>query len=307
MMRCSASPIQYALLLVAVTVSFAATPVSAQGLVEYEFAGVVTDDTGKLGVFGPPLSVQVGQPFTGRFSYMIGPGNPDQLPADAELGTYNLVDFQLDQAVVPITPLAVIIMHRAGLPTLDPLPPDPGLDRFSVVGTFPFDDGFKVVSLSLSGPYESVFTDDSLPLSITLGQFPDAKIVQAIRVIGLAPDGQSQIDAGQLNSLVRIPEPSSQLLAIGCLAIAFLARADLVRNCLLRRFPPLPPGEAASYQAVRVLPRYPRLPPPAPDSSTCLRAPMSNRHESMTAAFDCQADCRCRIRSSMPRARVAHR
>jgi hypothetical protein len=224
MMRCSARLIQFALLLVlAVTVSFAATPVSAQGLVEYEFAGVVTDDTGKLGVFGPPLSVHVGQPFTGRFSYMIGPGNPDQLPADAELGTYNVVDFQLDQAVVPITPLAVIITHRAGLPTLDPLPPDLGLDRFSVVGTFPFDDGFKVVSLSLSGPYESVFTDDSLPLSITLGDFPDAKIVQAIRVVGLAPDGQSQIDAGQLSSLVRIPEPSSLLLAIGCLAIAFLA------------------------------------------------------------------------------------
>jgi hypothetical protein len=246
-MRCSVGPIQFALPLLAVTVLIAATSLPAQGLVEYEFTGEVTDNTGNLGVFGQPFTVQVGQPFTGRFSYMTGLGNPDQLPADAELGTYNLVDFQLDQAVVPITPLAVVITHRAGLPTLFPLPPDPGLDRLSVVGTFPFDDGFKVVSLSLSGPYESVFPDDSLPLNITLGEFTDAKIVQSVRVIALAPDGQSQIDAGQLASLMRIPEPNSLLLAFGCLTIASLVpRRSRLGNVSVADAAPLPPGRRSA-------------------------------------------------------------
>jgi len=200
----------------------------AQGLVEYRFSGVVTDNTGNLGIFGLPSSVTLGQSFTGRFSYLTGPGNPDQLPADVERGLYNLVDFQLDQAIVAITPGALLITHRAGLPTLDPLPPDPGLDRFSVVGTFPFDDGFKPVTLSLSGPFESVFTDDSLPASITLGDFPDAKIVQSIRVIGLAPDGQSLIDEGDLVTLSRVPEPDALLLALlSLLAATLMSRRGL--------------------------------------------------------------------------------
>jgi hypothetical protein len=73
-----------------------------------------------------------------------------------------------------------------------------------------------------------VFTDDSLPASITLGDFPDAKIVQSIRVIGLAPDGQSLIDEGDLVTLSRVPEPNALLLALlSLLAATLMSRRSL--------------------------------------------------------------------------------
>src|SRR5687768_10921684 len=72
------------LLAVAVLASVT-TPAHAQGLVQYEFTGFVTDNSGNLGIFGPISGVQINDLFTGRFSYMTGPGNPDQQPADPEL------------------------------------------------------------------------------------------------------------------------------------------------------------------------------------------------------------------------------
>jgi len=99
----------------------------------------VTDNSGNLGIFGRPGTVQVNDVFTGRFSYLTGPGNPDQLPGDPEPGGYNVVDFAIDQSAVPITPVVVAVRHIRGVPTLPPLPPDLGTDGFSVAGTFPLD------------------------------------------------------------------------------------------------------------------------------------------------------------------------
>jgi hypothetical protein len=183
-------------------------------LVQYEFAGKVTDTSGKLGVLGPLATLQLGDVFTGRFSYETGAGNPDQEPGDPELGAYSPVEFVIDQAVVPITPSRVGIVHRPPLATLPPEPPDLGDDTFIVAGTFLAGVDLKVVSLSLGAPFEAVFSDDSLPNSLALGDFSDSQIVRAIRVIGLAPDGKSQIDSGQLTSLVRVPEPFTAVMAL---------------------------------------------------------------------------------------------
>ncbi len=190
----------------------------AQGLVEFEFAGVVSDDTGNLGVFGSPPSTAINDPFTGRFSYMTGPGNPDQTPGDAKIGQYNLVAFELDQAVVAITPAGIVVQHDPGLPSLDPMAPPPGFDRFSVVGTF--SDGMvnRPVVLRLEAPYGAAFADDSLPTSLSLSDFTEQHNVQAIRVIGLM-GGTSQIDAGQLTSLMQVPEPTASGLACGMLSL----------------------------------------------------------------------------------------
>jgi hypothetical protein len=72
----------------------------------------------------------------------------------------------------------------------------------------------KSVSLSLEAPYQAVFADDTLPMALTLGDFTDLHIVQSIRVLGFAPDGMSQIDEGQLTSLVKVPEPTSVVLML---------------------------------------------------------------------------------------------
>ena len=149
--------------LAAATGLLVAVPTYAQGLVEYRFTGVVTDNTGNLGVFGPFNTVQVGNLFSGRFSYMTGPGNPDQEMGDPEFGLYDLLDFVLDQSVVSMTPFGIGVTHEPGMPTLDPLPPDLGTDRFSIVGTFMTGQEIRPVTLRLTAPYQTVFTDDSLP------------------------------------------------------------------------------------------------------------------------------------------------
>jgi len=198
----------------------------AQGLVQYEFSGVVTDNSGNLGVFGPLGGVQINDVFTGRFSYMTGPGNPDQQPADPQLGAYNAVGFDIDQSFVTIAPFGIAVRHQPGVLTLPPLPPDLGLDGFTAVGTFTLGMDTRPVSLRLEAPYETVFTDDSLPTSLTLSDFTDTAIVRSIRVLGLEP-GTSQIDEGRLTSLVLVPEPPSAFLALLLLCAAGLMRALL--------------------------------------------------------------------------------
>jgi hypothetical protein len=187
-----------------------------QGLVEYRFTGVVTDNTGGLGIFGFPGTVQIGDDFSGRFSYLTGPGNADQDPGDATIGIYDVADFAIDQAFVSIVPFVIGVTHRPGLPTLPPTPPDVGADVFTVAGLFSIGPDLETrpVSLLLQGPYQSVFTDDSLPADLSLSDFTNSQIVRSIRVLGIGPDGMSQIDEGQLTSLVKIPEPSSLSLAL---------------------------------------------------------------------------------------------
>jgi hypothetical protein len=169
--------------------------------------------------------VQINDAFTGRFSYLAGPGNPDQMPADPKLGAYNVLDFIIDQSAVSITPLAAVVRHEPGLPTLPPLPPDLGTDSISIAGTFLSGGLTRVVSLRLVAPYEAVFTDDSLPASLALADFPDEQSVISIRVLGLPPDGMSQIDAGQLTSLTLVPEPGTfALLLLPAIGIAMTLR-----------------------------------------------------------------------------------
>jgi hypothetical protein len=199
-------------------------PGRAQGLVEFEFAGVVTDDTGNLGVFGSPPTTAINDPFSGRFSYTMGPGNPDQAPGDPKIGQYSLVAFELDQAVVAISPASIVVQHDPGLPQLDPMAPPAGFDRFGVVGTFSDGVTNRSVVLRLEAPYGAAFADDSLPANLSLSIFTDQSNVQAIRVIGLM-GGSSQIDAGQLTSLVQVPEPSVSCLAYGLAALLTVNRA----------------------------------------------------------------------------------
>jgi hypothetical protein len=193
-------------------VATAASPGFAQALVQYEFTGVVTDDTGNLGVFGSPLSVNINDSFTGRFSYQTGSANPDQLPGDATLGQYLLAAFEIDQAIVPLTPSRIIVQHDPGPAVIDPMAPPSGVDRIVFAASFPDGMLTRMVTLILKAPYNAALANDSLPGSLSLAAFPSEQSVQAIRVVGLM-GSSSQIDEGQLTSLTAVPEPANLLLA----------------------------------------------------------------------------------------------
>jgi hypothetical protein len=203
-------------------------------LIQFEFQGVVTNNTGDLGVFGPLSSVNIGDIITGRLSYETGPGNPDQQPGDSNIGLYDLLEFVIDQAVVPITPDGILVFRAPPVPQLDPnAPPDPGSDLFRAVGAFESGGDGYVVALTLAAAFGAVFPDDVLPASLALGAFTDARNVRAIRTSGLG-SLLGQIDEAELVPLTSVPEPSSLvLLSIGASGLALLRRRGLA-VCLTR-------------------------------------------------------------------------
>jgi hypothetical protein len=200
-----------------------ASPARATTLV-FAFEGVVTTLTADHGLFGAPGAVKIGQLVTGHFSYEVGPGNPDRVPADPEMGFYTLTDFVVDQAVASSSPpVGVGTRHQPGLPTLPPAPPDPGLDRFSVVAQ---SDSYPTVSLVLEGPFGSAFVDDALPTSLDLADFPDGAYVRGLVALGIFP-APSIEDVAMLTSLERVPEPGAGLAA-GAALVTLGARLRLL-------------------------------------------------------------------------------
>jgi hypothetical protein len=167
------------------------------------------------GLFGAPGTVQLGDPFTGRFSYDASPSNPDQLPEDPEVGRYDVLTLTIDQAVIPLTSLtAVSIVHEPGLATLPPAPPDLGRDRFAVSAT---SEPYPLVTVQLRGPFDSAFSDDSLPIALDLADFPEDAFVQGLTAAGLFPNPSIE-DVGSITSLQLVPEAGANALRSGALA-----------------------------------------------------------------------------------------
>jgi hypothetical protein len=195
----------------------AAAPAAAE-LVTFSFTGFVATLTGDAGLFGPPGEVPIEQPFSGSFSYEVGAGNPDQSPGDPEVGRYGLADLVVDQAAIPLATLeGVSVVHQPGGPTLPPADPDPGRDWLFANATAA---GYTAVRLRLQGPYESAFSDDSLPTALDLADFPDVAVVHGIVSAGLPPNPAVE-DVGVITALWRVPEPGRA--ALGAIAIAALA------------------------------------------------------------------------------------
>ena len=209
------------LLLLAFTLA-ASSPALAAPILTFAFQGVVTELTANAGLFGMPGTVNVGDPFSGQFSYDRGPGNPDQVPADAELGGYDLLSFTIDQSVLPLTPFAAVVRHIPPILTLPPLPPDPGTDAFSVRSA-PLSGYPNGVSLRLEAPFGAVFSDDSLPADLSLASFTLSAGVYGIVALGIFPT-PSIWDVGQLTSLVRVPEPGLLPLFVFAAALAAAVR-----------------------------------------------------------------------------------
>jgi hypothetical protein len=196
-------------------------------ILEFEFEGMVTILTADDGLFGATGTVQIGDPFTGHFSYEVGPSNPDQEPGDPEVGAYNLTEFVVDQSLVPWTSiLGVSVQHVPPIGTFPPDPPDPGRDVLRAVAT---TTPYPVVSVFLRGPFGSAFSDDSLPSSLDLADFPDGAFVQGLVAGGLDPFPSIE-DVGIITALRLVPEPGAlALLGAAVAALSLRARARRAR------------------------------------------------------------------------------
>jgi hypothetical protein len=211
-----------ALIGVAAAVLAAAGPARAV-TVTYLFAGVVTALTSDGGLFGAPGTVEIGSPFTGRITYETGPTNPDQEPSDPEIGAYALVELVIDQSVLdPFTPLGIGVVHDPPGFTIPPAPPDLGRDWF--IARADDDLVYGTVLMRLQGPFGSAFTDDSLPETLDLADFPDVVAIQGLVAIGLPPNPSIE-DVGVITSLTFVPEPGSAVLIGACLALLGSQRA----------------------------------------------------------------------------------
>lgn len=182
----------------------------------YAFEGVVTTLVRDGGLFGASGSVEVGDTFTGRLRYEVGPANPDVQAADPEVGSYSLVELVIDQSVLaPLSPAGILVQHQPGQPTLPPAPADPGRDRFTARAT---SAAYPSVLLRLHGPFGSAFADDSLPETLDLADFPDAAVLQGLVAVGLPPYPSLE-DVGTITSLILVPEPATSVLVAAGLAL----------------------------------------------------------------------------------------
>lgn len=177
----------------------AAGPASAAAILTFGFAGTVTAVDRDRGLFGPIGTVEVGDPFSGRFSYEIGAGNPDGLPADPTRGLYAAVELVVDGSVAPLGTLSILVQLREPGLVIDP--PTPGFDRFTLLGDSA--NYGRGINLVLQAPFLGAFTDDGLPGSLDLAAFTDlAVLVGSESSLG----GDPQLDSGIITALFLIEE-----------------------------------------------------------------------------------------------------
>lgn len=206
-----------------------AAPAHAAQIVTFQFTGVVSELTSDHGLFGAPGTVNVGDPFSGHFSYLVGPGNPDQLPAEPSIGVYDLLDFVVDGGVATFSGLSLVLVSRTPpAPALPPAPPDPGADTVSVFTQSP--NYAAGVRLRLTAPFGAALADDSLPLALNLADFSLESTLTGSQGETLFQQPPS-LDVGRLTSLTRAvgvaePPPLALVAAGALILVMLLARAQ---------------------------------------------------------------------------------
>ncbi len=201
--------------------------VAAHGqTVTFNFAGAVTELDLNAGLFGPVGAVNVGDPFTGHFSYVLGPGNPDQAPADPVVGRYSGVELAVDGAVISLAPPLVVVRHEF-VPAIFPAEPL-SIDSLTVFATTAGSQYASGVRLELRGPFGSAFSDDSLPSALNLAAFTEIQRLSGIKAVGIFP-AETIDDVGQVSALTFVPEPAGAALAAALLAVA-LVRERRIRH-----------------------------------------------------------------------------
>jgi hypothetical protein len=215
------------LLVVGMAAGSGASRPAAGQVVTFNFSGVVTELDLNAGLFGPFGSVNVGDPFTGHFSYALGLGNPDQLPADPEVGRYNGLEFVVNGAAIVFDAPLIAVQHNFTA-TLPPAPPS-SFDRFAVFSASPGSLYLSGIRLELRGPYGAALADDSLPAGLDLAAFTDSQSLAGVRFVGLFPNPSTD-DVGRVGSLDQVPEPSVGPVIAGACALLFV-KSRRRRNC----------------------------------------------------------------------------
>lgn len=194
----------------------------------YTFEGTVTqlDAPGGQGLFGAPGTVSIGDMFSGSFSYVTGPANPDQF-GNAESGFYLLNSFVVNESTLIFTPTSAVVQVST-IPALPPVTPAPDRLRFGAdVNTTAYGGR---VSMRMFAP-QGTLPDDSLPEPIQPAFFSNATL-QGVNAVGLSP-APSLGDFGAITSIELVPNvvplPASVFgLLFGCFSLFALRRR--VRN-----------------------------------------------------------------------------
>ncbi|PQA85576.1 PEP-CTERM sorting domain-containing protein [Hyphococcus luteus] len=204
---------KHSLILFAALAAFAAAPAQAGVLYTFAYTGEIAELGLDDGLFGAPGDTEIGDTFSGSFSYVVGPENPDMQPGDATVGQYAIQSAGVDGTLLPLGPVPVfggIVTHEPGGVALPPAPPDDGEDSLVIPLGFDLGD-YATVSLRFEAPYEMAFTDDSLPASLDLSDFVIAEIVgkeaPALSVSlaqNLNDDVETLVDRGVITSLTLI-------------------------------------------------------------------------------------------------------
>jgi hypothetical protein len=210
-----------------VAIMLTAVPAGAAQVVTFGFTGTVDVLDQDRGLFGAPGSVAVGDPFSGHFSYQIGPGNPDQAPGDAAVGRYALTAFVVDGGTAPLGTMSIVVQLVEPVPAPVPEPPIPGSDRLTVVVESPVYA--RGIQFRLWAPYQTVFADDALPTDLDLGAFTEFAVLAGLGPGALLPQ-QPRNDIGTITSLfligsVAVPAPGGlPLVGLGLAALAWRRR-----------------------------------------------------------------------------------
>jgi hypothetical protein len=74
------------------------------------------------------------------------------------------------------------------------------------------------VLLRLRGPFGSAFSDDALPETLDLADFPDGAFLQGLVAVGIGGSPSIE-DVGAITSLTLVPEPGTLGLVAAALAL----------------------------------------------------------------------------------------
>jgi hypothetical protein len=81
----------------------------------------------------------------------------------------------------------------------------------------------------LQGPFGSAFSDDSLPLSLDLADFPDGVSVVGLQAAGIVPNPSTH-DLGTITRLSLVPEPHALALVASIAAMGLALRGTRRRR-----------------------------------------------------------------------------
>jgi len=230
------------LLAVALLWLASATSAGATQIVTFGFTGTVAELQLDRGLFGPPGAIDVGDPFSGRFSYAIGPDNQDQEPGDATIGRYTLTELVVDGSVAPPGAMSIVVQLREPVGGVFPDPGIPGSDRITII--VESANYARAIQLRLWAPFQTVFADDSLPTGLDLADFSELAALAGLGPGALAPQ-EPRNDIGTLTSLflvdaLTVPEPAPLAsLVIGVAVVLLSGRRRRTRpNPATAKSPP---------------------------------------------------------------------